>query len=103
LLLGSVLFRLVARPLQPGVVGPYPVVSRIFGHNWSRSLDGRQNRYSYVTAGDITGFSGEAIRLKPPQSRLGIPLWCPPCGPVATSELEAQVEAKFHMYYFVLH
>jgi hypothetical protein len=26
----------------------------------SRSLDGRENRYTYVTASAITGFSGEA-------------------------------------------
>jgi hypothetical protein len=106
---GLVLFRLVALPLQPGVVGQCmpvwygvlsplavchwreSVVSRFFGCNRrpaipgvqdpdsrprafrgagdrSRSLDGRQNRYLYVTAGTAAGFGGEAMELKPPWS-----------------------------------
>jgi hypothetical protein len=44
-----------------------------------QSLDGRQNRYSYVTTGASTGFSGKIIGLKPPWSQLGIPRWCPSC------------------------
>jgi hypothetical protein len=39
---------------------------RAGGRSWS--LNGRQNRYSYVTAGAITGYGGEAVGLKPPQS-----------------------------------
>jgi hypothetical protein len=80
------------------------IVSRIVGHNQhptvpevqdpnnsprafhraggqSRSFNVRQNRYSYVTAGASTGFGGEIVGLKPPQSSLGIPWWCPPCSP----------------------
>jgi hypothetical protein len=39
----------------------------------SRSLDGRQNRYSYVIIGAIEGFDGEAVGLNPPLSLLKIP------------------------------
>jgi hypothetical protein len=34
----------------------------------SRSLDERQNRYSYVTMGTAVGFFGEAMGLKSPWS-----------------------------------
>jgi hypothetical protein len=34
----------------------------------SHSLDGRQNRYSYVTAGTTVGFGGEVMGPKPPWS-----------------------------------
>jgi hypothetical protein len=47
-------------------------------------------------------FGGEIVTLKPSRSQFGIPRWCPPCAPEATSELKAQVETKFYMYYFVL-
>jgi hypothetical protein len=32
----------------------------------SRSLDGRQNKYSYDTAGTTVGFKGVTMGLKPP-------------------------------------
>jgi hypothetical protein len=32
------------------------------------SLDGRQNRYSYVTMGTTTGFGGAVVGLEPPWS-----------------------------------
>jgi hypothetical protein len=48
------------------------------------------------------GFGGEAMGLKPPLSSLGIPLWYPPVAHEAAAELKAQMEAKFHMYYFSL-
>jgi hypothetical protein len=32
------------------------------------SLDGRHNRYLYVTTGTAAGFGGEAMGLKPPWS-----------------------------------
>jgi hypothetical protein len=64
---------------------------------WSRSLDGRHNRYSYITVSAIMGFGGEAMGLKPPQSQLRIPWWYTPCSPEAASELEAETEAKFQM------
>jgi hypothetical protein len=70
------------------------------GHR-SHSLDGRQNRYSYVTTCTATGFSGEAMGLKPPWSCLRIPRWYPPFTPEVVAELETQAEAKFHMYSFV--
>jgi hypothetical protein len=34
----------------------------------SQSLNGRWNRYSYVTSGAIMTFDGEAVGLKPPRS-----------------------------------
>jgi hypothetical protein len=66
----------------------------------SHSLDGRQ--YSYVIAGVTTGFCGEAMGLKPPWSR---PRSCSGTHCVAPedmTELKAQVEAKFHMFCFVV-
>jgi hypothetical protein len=33
---------------------------------WSHSLDGRQNRYPYVTMGATARLDGVAMRLKPP-------------------------------------
>jgi hypothetical protein len=54
-----------------------PVVPRVKDHNSSprafrrvggrgHSLDGRQNRYSYVTTGTTTRFGGEDMGLEPP-------------------------------------
>jgi hypothetical protein len=55
--------------MVPGVLDPdsSPRAFRRAG-GWSWSLDGRHNRYSYVTVGAITGFGGEAMGLKPPWS-----------------------------------
>jgi hypothetical protein len=47
------------------------------------------------------GFGGEVVGLKPPRYRPGIPQWCPPCSPEATSGVKAQAEAKFLMYCLV--
>jgi hypothetical protein len=43
------------------------------------------------------------VRLKPPRARLRILRWCPPCSLEAVSEVKTHMEAKLHMYYFVLH
>jgi hypothetical protein len=54
--------RLVVPEVQDPVSGPR-AFRRVGG--WSRSLDGMQNRYSYVTVGTTMGFGGEAMGLKP--------------------------------------
>jgi hypothetical protein len=41
--------------------------------------------------------------LKPPCFRLGIHGGAHRVAPEAVSEIRAQAEAKFHIYYFVLH
>jgi hypothetical protein len=51
-----------------------------------RSLDGRQNRYSYVTTSAAVRFGGEIMGLKPPWSQLGILRWYPPCSTEVASE-----------------
>jgi hypothetical protein len=69
-------------PTVPGVLdlnsSPTPF-HRASGRSWS--LDIRHNRYSYVTAGAITGFDAEAMGLKPPWLQLRIPWWYAPCSP----------------------
>jgi hypothetical protein len=52
----------VVPEVQDPVSGPR-AFRRVGG--WSRSLDGMQNRYSYVTVGTTMGFGGEAMGLKP--------------------------------------
>jgi hypothetical protein len=54
------------RPVVPGVqdTDSRPRAFRRAG-GCHRSLDGRQNSYSYVTMGTATGFGGEAMGLKP--------------------------------------
>jgi hypothetical protein len=54
--------------------------------------------FLYGTVGTFTGFDGEIVRLKPPQSWLGILWWCPPCSPEVVSEVKAHAKARFHMY-----
>jgi hypothetical protein len=54
-------------PVVPGILDTDSnprAFRQLGGRSWS--LNGRHNRYSYVTTGAITGFCGEANGLKPP-------------------------------------
>jgi hypothetical protein len=99
-----VLFKLVASPLQPGVMGPSPdtgcMVPQSFATGGNRSYlefwgitSGpwypRYNTPTVAPEPSIEGVAraghsmvGEIIGLKPPRSRLGILWWCPSCSPL---------------------
>jgi hypothetical protein len=52
--------------------------------------------------GTLVGFGSEIARLKPPRSRLRILHGgAHHVAPKAASEVKAQAEAKFHMYWLV--
>jgi hypothetical protein len=58
--------------------------------------------YSYVIVDTTTGFSGQAMGLKPPWSGSESHGGAHRVAPEAAAELKAHPESKFHMYCLVV-